>query len=346
MASTLVELAPVRKNKLSAFTLVELLVVIGIIALLISILLPSLNRARESANQVKCMSNLRTIGQALAFYTGDNQGCMPWGLVQYAPTYWGNQSLKRSYIADPKDANQPSWRDYLARELYKRAAGTSNQSDTQDNGMWGIFICPTSPVSVRKSSYTSYTTNPRLMPNMGDGDAYMNTYESTSSKFSQGTTYNMTPYKMAHVRHTDQIVAVFDAAVTADPNIDNGGETASVTGFPLDNGALIGYGGSYTIGRSNKNFLTDDYSHSTGFGPGDPINVAAGNETPTFTANDYNKDDDGNWDNIRFRHSGNKQANCLCLDGHVQAFNYNSATHTTDLLEENINVPAPTPGQF
>ncbi len=61
-------------RRASAFTLVELLVVIGIIALLISILLPTLSRARESANSVKCLSNQRSITQAFFQFVNDNDG--------------------------------------------------------------------------------------------------------------------------------------------------------------------------------------------------------------------------------------------------------------------------------
>jgi prepilin-type N-terminal cleavage/methylation domain-containing protein len=60
-----------------AFTLVELLVVIGIIALLISILLPSLNKARDAAKKITCGSNLHNIGIAIHNYASNNRGMSP-----------------------------------------------------------------------------------------------------------------------------------------------------------------------------------------------------------------------------------------------------------------------------
>ncbi|HEY1685709.1 MAG TPA: prepilin-type N-terminal cleavage/methylation domain-containing protein [Tepidisphaeraceae bacterium] len=77
-----------RSNRRQGFTLVELLVVIGIIALLISILLPSLNRARETANRIKCGSNLRQIGQAILLYANENNGNYPRTYYDGTGTTW------------------------------------------------------------------------------------------------------------------------------------------------------------------------------------------------------------------------------------------------------------------
>src|ERR1700722_1729517 len=61
-------------STLRAFTLVELLVVIGIIALLVALLLPSLNKARRQASAIQCASNMKQIAMALLQYHLDNNG--------------------------------------------------------------------------------------------------------------------------------------------------------------------------------------------------------------------------------------------------------------------------------
>lgn len=74
-----------------AFTLVELLAAVTVIALLVAILLPALGRARDEARRVQCASNLRQLGQALHLYAHEHRGmALPYAYVEMtsAPTYW------------------------------------------------------------------------------------------------------------------------------------------------------------------------------------------------------------------------------------------------------------------
>src|SRR3954454_14493808 len=81
----------------SAFTLVELLVVIGIITVLIAILLPGLNNARESARLTACLSNVRQLGMAMNMYVGEYKGAWPRYYVKSAGGKWVDSTLSTSF---------------------------------------------------------------------------------------------------------------------------------------------------------------------------------------------------------------------------------------------------------
>lgn len=98
-------LHPPGKRIRPGFTLVELLVVIGIIALLISILLPALSKARESAKTVVCLSNLRSIMQAATNYSSDYHGYMlPCGIVR--GDWWCNLLVDNGFLTAPDGKNK------------------------------------------------------------------------------------------------------------------------------------------------------------------------------------------------------------------------------------------------
>ncbi|HEX8915260.1 MAG TPA: type II secretion system protein [Humisphaera sp.] len=116
------------------FTLVELLVVIGIIALLMSILLPSLARVREQANMIKCGSNLRQIALATIGYCQSNRDVLPQG------GEWGQQPHDWVYWQDP--GQNPPY-DQLESSAIAPFMGPPGTIDRQ------MFVCPSDNVDDR-----------------------------------------------------------------------------------------------------------------------------------------------------------------------------------------------------
>jgi len=99
------------------FTLVELLVVIGIISVLISLLLPTLSKARKSASAVVCLSNLRQVGIGMMQYVNDNRGTLPVADIQVStnePSYylgiygsgWVSRLADKKYVVTTTEMNR------------------------------------------------------------------------------------------------------------------------------------------------------------------------------------------------------------------------------------------------
>lgn len=101
-------------RKLRGFTLVEILVVIGIIAVLISVLLPALSKARDAAATIACASNLRQIGLAWTSYQMDNNGWIVPGERQFLNSGWGGDYWTNTGSANNDPVKYARWYNYLA----------------------------------------------------------------------------------------------------------------------------------------------------------------------------------------------------------------------------------------
>jgi prepilin-type N-terminal cleavage/methylation domain-containing protein/prepilin-type processing-associated H-X9-DG protein len=134
----------------AGFTLVELLVVIGIIAVLMSILLPALGKARRAANTVACAANIRSILQGMQMYVAENGGYFPGG-----PNSSGSFLLTRgadTFATGFSETNAPDvtqiwdWQTPIARMIGQRfnsgGATVDRQQRYQQLLEFGAFRCP------------------------------------------------------------------------------------------------------------------------------------------------------------------------------------------------------------
>jgi len=172
------------KGRSRGFTLIELLVVIAIIALLVSILMPSLNRAKDLAKDAVCANNVRTIGLAEVLYAGEYEGhltitatywdrpsgqeCLvdvhPWeqtrGILWYETLFWGGYIPSLRLFEDPADTNEAMNPDLASVSYgfnaYLGRGGNDHQIDNVVSPQWTILITPNNPAKPSHTGIWNY----------------------------------------------------------------------------------------------------------------------------------------------------------------------------------------------
>ncbi|MCQ2380156.1 MAG: type II secretion system GspH family protein [Victivallaceae bacterium] len=128
------------KIKSSSFTLIELLVVMAVIIILMGLLLPVLQKGRDSAELTRCCNNYRQIGLGISSYVGDYNMYYPEGTAEYAYPPLGKSML----LADhwPGEFADSFWLN-IATDSYIGSISVSTAKDKQTAVSNGVWVCPT-----------------------------------------------------------------------------------------------------------------------------------------------------------------------------------------------------------
>lgn len=199
----------------SGFTLVELLVVIGVIALLISILLPALTKARRMGDQVKCMSNLRQIGAMYGVYAANYRGALPPMNSQrsYTPIAVNDKAYGMPHVLGPY-WGKPQWSTLTPGSPY-----------------WTVFNFGAIKEEFRRSIFVCQVYNKQV----ADCEAYKSGYGESSFLYTGQVwpDFQRTgmPRKLSQVDKPSEAIWVADC--WRDWNLGSGG-ASSVTSRKID----------------------------------------------------------------------------------------------------------------